>query len=81
MRRPAGWYEPVAEEEISAMQARSALIALSAAFGVAAVLATVTTIRQVKTETSSLSEPAARMSHPQFMSSPRPKAIESRAHS
>jgi hypothetical protein len=81
MRRPAGWYEPVAEEEISAMQARSALIALSAAFGVAAVLATVTTIRQVKTETSSLSEPAARMSHPQFMSSPRPKAIESHAHS
>jgi hypothetical protein len=63
------------------MHARSVLIALSAAFGIAAVLATVTTIRQVKTETSSLTEPAARISHPQLMSSPRPKAIESRAHS
>jgi hypothetical protein len=39
------------------MQARSVLIALSAAFGIAVVLATVTTIKQVKTETSSLAQP------------------------
>jgi hypothetical protein len=57
------------------MQARSVLIALSAAFGITAVLATVTTIRQVKIETSSLTEPAARISHPQLTSSPRPKPI------
>jgi hypothetical protein len=55
------------------MQARSVLIALSAAFGITAVLATVTTIRQVKVETSSLTEPAARISRPQLTSSPRPK--------
>jgi hypothetical protein len=36
------------------MQARWTLIALIAAFGIAVVLATVTTIRQVKMETSSL---------------------------
>lgn len=63
------------------MQARSVLIAFIAAFGAAAVLATVTTIRQVQTETSSLTEPATRVPHPQLMSAPRPKAIESRAHS
>jgi hypothetical protein len=40
------------------MQARSVLIAFSAAFGIAVVLATVTTIKQVKTETSSLVLPA-----------------------
>jgi hypothetical protein len=39
------------------MHARLALIALSAAFGIAVVLATVTTIRQVKTETSVLAHP------------------------
>ena len=41
-------WRTLAEEEALPMQARSVLIALSAAFGVAAVLATVTTIRQVK---------------------------------
>jgi hypothetical protein len=63
------------------MYARSVLIALSVAFGVAAVLATVTTVRQVRTETSSLTAPGARISPPQLMSSPRQKAIEQRAHS
>jgi hypothetical protein len=41
------------------MQARSVLIALSAAFAIAVVLATVTTVRQVKIETSSLARPAS----------------------
>ena len=63
------------------MQARSALIALSVAFGLAAVLATVTTVRQVRTETSSVAEPVTPPSHPQLMSSPRQKAIEQRARS
>jgi hypothetical protein len=43
------------------MHARWALIALSAAFGIAAILATVTTIRQVKTETSFLAHPVTRL--------------------
>jgi hypothetical protein len=43
------------------MQARLALIALSAAFGIAVVLATVTTIRQVKTETSVLTHSVTRI--------------------
>ncbi len=74
-------WRTLAEEEALPMQARSVLIALSAAFGVAAVLATVTTIRQVKIETSSLTEPVGRISHPQLMTSPRPKAIDLRAPS
>jgi hypothetical protein len=43
------------------VEARSVLIALSAAFGIAVVLATVTTIRQVKTETSFLAHPVTRL--------------------
>jgi hypothetical protein len=44
------------------VEARSVLIALSAAFGIAIILATVTTIRQVKMmETSFLAHPVTRL--------------------
>ena len=39
------------------MGARQVLIALVIAFGIAATIAVLTTIRQVKTETSSISQP------------------------
>jgi hypothetical protein len=43
------------------MGPRFVLIALIAAFGIASAFATVTTIRQVKTETSSLARPVTRI--------------------
>jgi hypothetical protein len=42
------------------MAARRALIGLMIAFAVATVIAAVTTIRQVRMETSSVSQPASR---------------------
>jgi hypothetical protein len=43
------------------MGPRFVLIALIAAFAIASAFATVTTIRQVKTDTSSLARPATRI--------------------
>jgi hypothetical protein len=43
------------------MAARKVLIVLVIAFGVAATVAALTTIRQVKTETSSISPPISRI--------------------
>jgi hypothetical protein len=43
------------------MRLRFALAVLAAAFSVAAVLAAVTTVRQVATEHASLSQPATRL--------------------
>jgi len=43
------------------MRLRLALAAFAAAFGAAAVLAAVTTVKQVRTDTSSLSQPMTRV--------------------